>query len=180
MPKPGTGRDASVNGMREPADASKSSSEQASCLQTDLQVARERGEKRNLSSYSLKRHSKQPKYKSLYTLQHSTNISEYFTRGWMPQKHRDCSGILRSITGLSYPNRCSGTGHSERKETAAHPHHLPVRGADLGAAEPSGVAATRGNATKRGWKREKRVLSSASPCPVTRSFPWGGRSSPAR
>lgn len=115
MPKPVTRRDASVNGMQEPADASKSSSEKASCLQTDLQVARERGKKRNLSSYSLRRHSKQPKYKSLYTLQHSANISEYFIRGWMQQKHQDCSGIPRSVTGLSYRNRCSAD-RSQRTE----------------------------------------------------------------
>lgn len=74
-------RDASVNEMQEPADRSKSSPEKASCLQTDLQVVRGIKKNKNLPSYSFRRHSKQPKDKSLYTLQHGAKILEYFIRG---------------------------------------------------------------------------------------------------
>lgn len=74
-------RDASVNEMQEPVDRSKSSPEKASCLQTDLQVVRGIKKNKNLPSYSFRRHSKQPKDKSLYTVQHGAKIPECSIRG---------------------------------------------------------------------------------------------------
>ena len=98
------------------------------------------GKKRNLPSYSFRRHSEQPCRRSLQALRHGADISRCLTRGRTqqnPRDHRVGAGQLRDPQ-LRHRARlpkppAPGLSDSEQQGRAVPRHRLPARGAEAGA-----------------------------------------------